>query len=98
MPSHLPDDHFQEKPRAKVAAAQDPQHKTDAHKPRLEHAVEKIDWLALWSLSIALSALVMAAVVYFNDNDTVGASVILAGAAGIVALVLLFSEGPNQNN
>jgi hypothetical protein len=97
MPTHLPDDHFRKKPRAKVATAQD-QNESQTHRPRAKDAVETIDWLGLWSLSIALSALVMAGVVYFNENDTVGASVILAGAAGIVALVLLFSEAPNQND
>jgi hypothetical protein len=98
MPSHLPDEHSPKKPRAKIATAQRSQDGSQTHKPRVDHAVETIDWLGWWSLSIALSALVMAAVVYFNDNDTVGASGILAGAAGIVALVLLFSEAPNQND
>ena len=98
MPSHLPDEHFPKKPRTKTATAQDSQNESQTHKPRVDHAVEAIDWLGWWSLSIALSALVMAAVVYFNDNDTVGASGILAGAAGIVALVLLFSEAPNRND
>jgi hypothetical protein len=95
MPHHFPDE-FPKKPRAKTAT-RDRQRESGTHKPRPGHAVDTIDWLAWWSLSIALSALVMAAVVYFNDNDTVGASVILAGAAGIVALVLLFSEAPHRN-
>jgi hypothetical protein len=97
MPTHLPDDHLRKKPRAKVATAHDAKDETQTHRPRAKDAVETIDWLALWSLSIALSALVMAGIVYFNENDTVGASAILAGAAGVVALVLLFSEAPNQN-
>lgn len=97
MPNQMPDDHFPNKPRAKIAV-QDAPIEDKTHKPRAKHVVETIDWLALWSLSIALSALVMAGLVYFNESDTVGASVILAGAAGVVALVLLFSEAPNQNN
>jgi lipopolysaccharide export LptBFGC system permease protein LptF len=96
MSNQMPDDHFPNKSRAKVAV-QDAPGESQTSKPRVKHAAETVDWLAWWSLSIALSALVMAAVVYFNDSDTVGASVILAGAAGIVALVLLFSEAPVQN-
>jgi hypothetical protein len=98
MSNHFPDEQFPKKPRAETVAARDAQHEAETHKPGAKHAAKTIDWLALWSLSIALSALVMAAVVYFNDNDTVGASAILAGAAGIVAMVLLFSESSNQNN
>ena len=98
MPSHLPDENFPKQSRSKIATAQNTQNETQTRRPRVKHAVETIDWLGWWSLSIALSALVMAAVVYFNDNDTVGASGILAGAAGVVALVLLFSEAPNQND
>jgi hypothetical protein len=98
MSSHFPEEQFPEKPRAETVAARDAQHEAETHKPRAKHAAERVDWLALWSLSIALSALVMAAVVYFNDNDTVGASAILAGAAGIVAMVLFFSGTPNQND
>jgi hypothetical protein len=97
MPNDFPDEHAPKKSRAKAVAARDSQHEAETHKPRIRHAAETIDWLAWWSLSIALSALVMAGIVYFNENDTVGASVILAGAAGIVALVLLCSEAPNQN-
>jgi len=98
MPSHLPDEKFPNQSRSKIATAQNTQNETQTRRPRVKHAVETIDWLGWWSLSIALSALVMAAVVYFNDNDTVGASGILAGAAGVVALVLLFSEAPNQKD
>ena len=102
MPQHLPDDRPNKKPGVKVAAARDSRIDPAAQKPRIRstadksHAVEKIDWLAQWSLSIAFSALVMAGLAYFSEGDTVGASVILAGAAGIVALVLLFSEAPSE--
>jgi uncharacterized membrane protein len=95
MPTHLPDDYSSKKPRVKSAAAQDHRHETEMRKLRAQHHPGTVDWLALWSLSIALSALVMVAVVY--DIDKVGASVILAGAAGVVALVLLFSEPPNEH-
>jgi Flp pilus assembly protein TadB len=88
-----PDDYSSKKPRVKTIAAPDPRREHETR--RLQSRQRGIDWLALWSLSIALSALVMAAVVY--DVDKVGASVILAGAAGVVALVLLFSETPNEH-
>lgn len=97
MPNQMPDDHFSNKPRAKITV-QDAPGESRIHKPSVKQTAETIDWLAWWSLSIALSALVMAAIVYFNDADTVGASVILAGAAGIVALVLFFSEAPTKND
>lgn len=96
MPTHLPDDYSSKKRRVKSVAAQDPRHEAEMRKPRVQHHLGTIDWLALWSLSIALSALVMAAVVY--DIDKVGASVILAGAAGVIALVLLFSEAPKEHD
>lgn len=96
MPEHLPDDRLNKKPSVKVAVAEDSRTEHAAQKRRVRHDGEKIDWLALWSLSIAVSALFMAGIAYFNDGDTVGASVILAGAAGIVALVLLFSEAPGE--
>jgi hypothetical protein len=96
MPTRLPDDYSSKKPRVKSVAAQDLRHEADMRKPRAHHNLGTIDWLALWSLSIALSALVMAAVVY--DIDKVAASAVLAGAAGVVALVLLFSEAPNEHD
>jgi hypothetical protein len=95
MPTRPPDD-FSKKPRAKSAVAQDARHETANRKRRVNHSVDTIDWLALWSLSIAVSAFVMAAVVY--NDDAIGAAVILTGAAIIMALVLLFSRAPGARD
>ena len=92
MPTHLPDDFSSKQPRVKIVAAQETRHDSEIRTPRAKHRLDTIDWLAIWSLSIALSALVVAAVVY--DVDKVGASAVLAGAAGVIAMVLLLSEAP----
>jgi len=92
MPSHLPD-----KPRAKTITAKDPG-RDSGKRARTEHPIETIDWLAIWSLSIGFCAAFMAAIVVYNDHDNTGASVILAGAAGIIALVLFVSEAPRDES
>ena len=92
MPSHLPD-----KPRVKTLAAKNPEHHS-GKRARPKHPIETIDWLAIWSLSIGFCAAFMAAIVVTNDHDNTGASAILAGAAGIIALVLLVSEAPREND
>lgn len=74
MPIPLPP-----KARAKV---------TRAHDVRDVDAIESIDWLALWALSIAVSAVFMASLVFFGVGDSFGASMILFGAAGITGLAL----------
>ena len=96
MPAHHPDDNSSKRRRAKSVAAPDPQRETELRPRSGQNHFEAIDWLAIWSLSIAFSALVMAAVLY--DIDKVGVSVVLAGAAGLVALVLLLSEAPNERD
>ncbi len=88
LPAHLPN-----KPRAKAIRAEAHQ-ETRARKTRPLHPIETIDWLALWALSIGFSAIVLAALVFFGGRDASGASVILAGAAGVIALVLRFSDAP----
>lgn len=92
MPSHLPD-----KPRAKTIAAKNPEHES-GKRARTKHPIETIDWLAIWSLSVGFCAAFMAAIVVYNDHDNAGASAILAGAAGIIALVLLVSEAPSEKD
>lgn len=92
MPSHLPDDHLPKRSRAKSIAADESAKKAT----RGKHAIETIDWLALWALSIGFCAAFMAGIVVYNDHDNTGAAVILAGAAGIIALVLLVSEAPRD--
>lgn len=99
MPSHLPgeglpDERLPKKPRAKSIAAENSGHDSVKRTSRTIHATETIDWLALWALSIGFCAAFMAGIVVYNDHDHTGAAVILAGAAGIIALVLLVSEAP----
>jgi hypothetical protein len=73
MPIPLP-------PKARAKAK--PAHHHDVDK------IESIDWLALWALSIALSAMFMASLVFFGVGDKFGASMILFGAAGVTGLAL----------
>ena len=95
MPTRLPND-FAKKPRAKTAVVRDARHEIETRKVRASDRVDTIDWLGLWSLSIAVSAFVMAAVVY--NDDAIGAAVILTGAACLMALVLFFSRAPNERD
>jgi hypothetical protein len=55
---------------------------------------EHIDWLALWALSLGGCAIVLAAIAYFSIGDKVGASFILAAAAGIIGAALHASRPP----
>jgi len=56
--------------------------------------LETIDWLALWAISLGLSAIVLAGIAYFTIGDNLGASFILASAAGIIGAALLASKPP----
>ena len=102
MPTHLPS-----KPRAKAMQRRERGNAdervgtqfrlTDKHR---QHATDKadvigqIDWLALFVLSLAVSALFMASLVYFGEDDVVGAAAILAGTAGINAVALFVTKSP----
>jgi len=55
---------------------------------------QPFDWLALWALSLAFAAMVLAAIAYFTIGDKIGASSILAGAATIIAIALHASRPP----
>lgn len=83
MPNSVPD-----KPRAKSIRGSDLEPALRSSKGRDLHAVETIDWLALWALSIAFSAIVLAALVFFGGGDSTGASMILFGAAIVIAVVM----------
>ena len=48
---------------------------------------EETDWLGLWALSMGFAAIVMATVAYFTAGDRIGASLILFGAAALIATV-----------
>ena len=53
---------------------------------------ETIDWLGLWAISLGIAAIVLAWVAYHTIGDTAGASLILASAATLIALILTASE------
>lgn len=58
--------------------------------------VGTIDWLALWALSLAVCAIVLAAIAYFTVGDNRGASFILASAAGIIGAALQAGKPPES--
>ena len=88
------------RPKAKAITAND-NRRQQSRPPQLRvreaDAIDSIDWLALWALSIGLSALLMAGLAFFSANDPHGASCILAGAAAIIAAVLCFSRAPGNS-
>lgn len=94
MPTRLPD-----KPRAKSIHANqraDIDHGINA-KPRAvakPDVLANVDWLALWALSLAFSAMFIAATVYFGEGDATGAAAVLAGTACIIGIALLVTEAP----
>jgi len=63
------------------------------NKPRAQTRVQTIereqetDWLGLWALSMGFAAIVMATIAYFTAGDRIGASLILFGAAALIAAV-----------
>jgi hypothetical protein len=92
LPIHLP-----KKPRAKAI------HPTNVERQvthnvarRRADTFESIDWLALWALSLGLSAVVLAALAFYGAGDPTGASMILFGTAIIIAMVLGFSTAPDD--
>ena len=102
MPIPLPN-----KPRAKAIRGHERKthDERDAQHPRMadarrQHGIESpdvadtIDWLALFVLSLAVSAMFMAALVFFNEGDVFGAAAILAGTAGINAVALFVTKSP----
>jgi hypothetical protein len=65
-----------------------PKPRSKAARPRDVDAIESIDWLALWALSIAISAVYMASLVFFGVGDSFCASMILFGAAAVTGAAL----------
>lgn len=98
MSSPVPDDHLSKRPRAKTIAAENPSRDSAMKSTRGKHAIETIDWLAIWALSIGFCAAFMAGIIVLNEHDNTGAAVILASAAGIIALVLLVSQAPRYED
>jgi hypothetical protein len=95
VPTRLP-----EKPRAKSIRADrrgaiDQQ--AGVSKPRAAakpDTLDNIDWLALCALSLAVSAIFIAALVYFGEGDATGAASVLAGTAGIIAIAMFSTKAP----
>ena len=92
MPTRLPN-----RPRAKVLRANDPPpQQPRSRRPRNVDPIETTDWLAWWTLSIAASAILIAALGYFA-NDPVGAAMVLTGAAAIMAIALGVTRAPGDS-
>lgn len=94
MPSRLLDG-----PRAKIIRAGDVRpHMTGRRDARVSSSRQTFDWLALWALSIGFSAIAMAAMAFFSADDPIGASFIVLGAAGIIAIALCVSAAPDDRS
>jgi hypothetical protein len=65
-----------------------PRSRTEVVRTRKHQAIQSIDWLGIWALSIGFCAIVLAAIAYFMGGDNIGASIILSGAAGIIGLIV----------
>ena len=94
MPTKIPD-----RPRAKVLRNEDDFRR---HAPRMgkgsaKRPIETIDWLALWTLSLAFSALFIAGCAFFGEGDAIGASAVLGGTAAIIALALGVTKAPDDS-
>jgi hypothetical protein len=55
---------------------------------RKQPTIHSVDWLGLWALSLGFCAIVLAGIAYFTNGDNTGASGILVGAAGIIAVIV----------
>lgn len=69
--------------------------RADNRRARRLPATESTEWVGLWSLSLGIAAVLMAAIVYFAGRDSVGASFTLFGTAALVALMMRASANPN---
>ncbi len=94
MPVRVPD-----KPRAKAISKDDARRTDfgrrggDSHEP-----VDTIDWLAWWTLSLAVSAVFIAGLAFFQEGDVKGAAAVLGGTAIIMALALGITKAPGDSN
>ena len=73
---------------------QPPKVRTDYQRAKRMPAAHPTEWAGLWSLSLGVVAIVMAAIIYFAARDAVGASFILGGTAAFVALMMRASAPP----
>ena len=91
MPTHLPN-----RPRAKAIQVDDARNHEPRPHGRRKHPIDTIDWLALWTLSLAFSALFIAGSVFFGEGDRTGAAAVLVGTAAIMALALRITKAPDE--
>jgi hypothetical protein len=71
-----------------------PKVRAHAIRQRKRETIEAIEWLALWGLSLAFCAIVLAGIADFVGHDNVGAAFILVGTAGVIALVFRAGTEP----
>jgi hypothetical protein len=69
-----------------------PKSRAKAEDARGENAIESIDWLGVWALSLGFCAVNLAGVAYFINRDNIGATFILAGAAALMAVIVRFGR------
>jgi hypothetical protein len=102
LPTRLPDKSRAKSIRADHRSTLDERdgtrnHIRDVSKPRAadkSDSIDNIDWLALCALSLAVSAMFIAALVYLGEDDATGAAAVLAGTACIIAVALLVTKPP----
>jgi len=73
-----------------------PKARAETLRARKREGIAAVDWLGLWGLSVGVCAVVLAAVADFAGQDNVGASCILIGAAGIIALIVCAGAEPDD--
>ena len=71
-----------------------PKARAETVRPRKHETIEAIDWLGLWGVSLGFCAIVLAGIADIMGHDNVGATFILVGAAGIIALILRAGAEP----
>ncbi len=91
------------RPRAKAIRSEDDfrRHENRMRRDRMgqgsaKHSIDTIDWLALWALSLAVSALFIASCSFFGEGDVKGAAAVLIGTAIIMALALGVTKAPDD--
>lgn len=92
MPTQLPN-----RPRAKAIPADGARFHDRRPGGRRKHPIDAIDWLALWTLSLAFSAVFIAGSVFFGEGDRTGAAAVLIGTAAIMTLALRLTEAPKDS-
>lgn len=75
-----------------------PKARAEVMRTRKREAIASIDWLGVWALSLGFCAVVLAAIAYFMGSDNIGATFILIGAAGIIALIVNTDTEPEERS